>query len=246
MRGSECEVRTRNPDFGRRTADSVLLCRTGLSGRSLLVTGATGYLGRALLDRTRLRGHRVKAFVRPGSESRVPGGVTTCVGDPFRVEDVTAALAIGDTLVHLIGTPRPNPSKAKQFRDVDVRSARCAAAAAAQAAVAHIVYVSVAHPAPVMQAYIEARREAEAAFRATGIATTILRPWYVLGPGHWWPYALLPLYKVFEMVPAKREVALRLGLVTHRQMIAALVRAIEDGPDGARVIEVPEIREATL
>jgi len=82
--------------------------------------------------------------------------------------------------------------------------------------------------------------------RATGIPTTILRPWYVLGPGHWWPYVLVPFYKLFEHVPSKRETALRLGLVTHGQMIAALMRAIEDGPDGARVMEVPEIRSAQV
>jgi uncharacterized protein YbjT (DUF2867 family) len=108
--------------------------------------------------------------------------------------------------------------------------------------VGHIVYVSVAHPAPVMQAYIEARSEAEAAFRATGIPTTVLRPWYVLGPGHWWPYVLVPLYKLFEHVPSKRETALRLGLVTHKQMVAALIRTIEGGPAGFKVVEVPEIR----
>ena len=90
------------------------------------------------------------------------------------------------TLVQLVGTPKPNPSKARQFREVDLVSARESAAAAAAAAVRHVVYVSVAQPAPVMRAYVEARAEGEAAIRATGIAATFLRPWYVLGPGHRW------------------------------------------------------------
>ena len=214
--------------------------------RAVVVTGASGYLGRALVDRAQQRGHRVKAVVRPGSEDRVRPGTLLAVGNVFAVDDVAGALARGDTLVHLIGTPRPNPSKARQFREVDLRSAQVAASAAARAGAAHIVYVSVAHPAPVMQAYIAARSEAEEAMRATGIPTTILRPWYVLGPGHWWPYVLVPFYKLFEHVPSKRETALRLGLVTHGQMIAALMRAIEDGPDGARVMEVPEIRSAQV
>ena len=214
--------------------------------RSVVVTGASGYLGRALVDRAQQRGHRVKAFVRPGSEDRVRPGTLLAVGNVFAVDDVAGALARGDTLVHLIGTPRPNPSKARQFREVDLRSAQVAASAAARAGAAHIVYVSVAHPAPVMQAYIAARSEAEEAMRATGIPTTILRPWYVLGPGHWWPYVLVPFYKLFEHVPSKRETALRLGLVTHGQMIAALMRAIEDGAKGARVMEVPEIRSALV
>jgi uncharacterized protein YbjT (DUF2867 family) len=214
----------------------------GLMGRSVLVTGATGYLGRALIDLAQQRGHRVKAFVRAGSSHPLAGAVTQVVGDPFSVDDLVKALSAGDTLVHLIGTPRPNPSKAKQFREVDLTSAEIAACAAARTSVSHIVYVSVAHPAPVMHAYIAARRQAEAAFKATGIPTTVLRPWYVLGPGHRWPAVLLPLYWIFERLPSKRESALRLGLVTHAQMISSLVRAIEDGPLGTRVIEVPEIR----
>jgi uncharacterized protein YbjT (DUF2867 family) len=95
-----------------------------------------------------------------------------------------------------------------------------------------------------MHAYIAARAEAEAAIRQSGMDATILRPWYVLGPGHWWPYALLPGYWLAERLPPTREAARRLGLVTVRQMVAALVAAVEQPPRGVRVLEVPEIRAA--
>src|SRR5215208_6698396 len=132
------------------------------------------------------------------------------VGDPLSSRDLTAAFRAGDTLVHLIGTPRPSPAKAQQFRDIDLVSIRAAAAAAADARVAHIVYVSVAHPAPMMHAYIAVRSEGESLVRATGIPATILRPWYVLGEGHWWPYALVPAYWLLERVPSTRASAQRL------------------------------------
>jgi uncharacterized protein YbjT (DUF2867 family) len=192
------------------------------------------------------RGHTVTAFVRAGSEGRAAPGARVIAGNPFSSDDVAAACRAGDTLVHLIGTPRPSPAKAQQFLDVDLASVRAAAAAAERARAGHIVYVSVAQPAPVMKAYIEARRQGEAAIKATGIPATILRPWYVLGENHWWPYVLLPLYKLFEHIPSKRESALRLGLVTRTQMVTALLRAIEDGPHGAGVRDVPAIRAATL
>lgn len=210
------------------------------------MTGATGYLGRPLTALALARGHAVTAVVREGSESRVGSGARIVAGDPFSTWQLASVMAPGDTLVHLIGTPRPSPAKAQQFLDVDLASIRAAAAAAKEAEIAHIVYVSVAHPAPVMKAYIAARTEGEAFVRETGIPATILRPWYVLGPGHWWPYALLPFYALFEMMPSKRDAALRLGLVTHQQMITALMRAIEDGPSGAGVREVPVIRTARL
>jgi nucleoside-diphosphate-sugar epimerase len=78
------------------------------------------------------------------------------------------------------------------------------------------------------------------------MAATFLRPWYVLGPGHQWPRFLLPLYWALRLIPATKEGAERLGLVTIRQMIAALVHAVEDPVDGVRVIDVPAIRAAPM
>ncbi|MBV9960600.1 MAG: epimerase, partial [Acidobacteria bacterium] len=73
---------------------------------------------------------------------------------------------------------------------------------------------------------------------------TILRPWYVLGPGHRWPYLLLPIYKLMELIPSTREGATRLGFVTIDQMTSALVNAVETEPDAARIFDVPRIRQA--
>jgi uncharacterized protein YbjT (DUF2867 family) len=84
---------------------------------------------------------------------------------------------------------------------VDFASIKAAVAAAARAGGHHFIYVSVAHPAPVMHAYIAVREEGEALVRSTGIRATILRPWYILGPGHRWPYLLLPIYAVLRCVP---------------------------------------------
>ena len=109
-----------------------------------------------------------------------------------------------------------------------------------------LVYVSVAHPAPLMRAYVEVRSAGEAAIRSAGLTATILRPWYVLGPGHRWPIALVPIYAAARLVPSLRAGAERLGLVTLAQMVAALVAAVEHppAPGAIRIVEVPEIRRA--
>jgi len=124
-------------------------------------------------------------------------------------------------------------------------SIRATVSAATRARESHVVYVSVAHPAPVMRAYIAARVEGEALVAATGIAATILRPWYVLGPGHRWPIVLTPLYALLRMIPATRASAQRLGLVTRTQVIASLVHAVANPPpSGLRIVEVPEMKRA--
>ena len=97
-----------------------------------------------------------------------------------------------------------------------------------------------------MQAYVAARVEGEAAVVEAGLTATILRPWYVLGPGHWWPVMLIPFYAIGELVPSTRESARRLGLLSVAQMVRALVCAVESPPrmGTRRIIEVPEIRRA--
>jgi uncharacterized protein YbjT (DUF2867 family) len=141
-----------------------------------------------------------------------------------------------------VGTPRPSPAKAAEFRRVDHVSIEAAVSAAVEARVAHFVYLSVAQPAPVMQAYVAVRREGEELIRKSGLAATMLRPWYVLGPGHRWPWLLIPFYAVLAIIPSTRDGARRLGLVTRAQMIAALIRAVENPTQGVRIVEVPEIR----
>jgi uncharacterized protein YbjT (DUF2867 family) len=148
--------------------------------------------------------------------------------------------------VQLVGVSHPSPAKAAQFRSVDLVSALAAVAAAREAVVQNFVYVSVAQPAPVMKAYTQTRAECEEAIRASGLNATVLRPWYVLGPGHRWPYLLLPIYSLLERLPSTREAAQRLGLVTLDQMITALIFAIENPANGVHVIEVPQIRASRL
>jgi uncharacterized protein YbjT (DUF2867 family) len=68
------------------------------------------------------------------------------------------------------------------------------------------------------------RKDGEALIAASGLSATILRPWYVLGPAHRWPYALLPIYKLMEILPWTRESAQRLGLVSLHQMVLLWLR----------------------
>jgi uncharacterized protein YbjT (DUF2867 family) len=148
-----------------------------------------------------------------------------------------------DTFVHLIGVPHPSPAKAKQFREIDLVSAQVAVKAARDTGIQHFIYLSVAHPAGMMQAFIAVRSEGERMIRESGMRATFVRPWYVLGPGHRWAYALLPFYWICERLPATRESARRLGLVTIAQMLHALLWAVENPAKGVRILDVPKIRE---
>ena len=207
----------------------------------VFVTGGTGFLGRGLIPRLLASGHDVTALARPGSAGRLPAGCRPVIGDVLAANTYEAAVRGTECFVHLTGVAHPNPAKARQFVEIDLASARVAIEVAVKAAVKHFVYLSVAQPAPVMRAYVEARRQGEDMLRASGLAATIVRPWYVLGPGRRWPYVLLPVWWLVQLLPGMRRLTERFGFVTLEEMTASLVHAIERPPQGVRVIEVPDI-----
>ena len=228
----------------RNRARMILVQVKTVHRKPVFVTGGTGYVGQPLIAELLRRGHAGWALARRGSESRVPAGATPVIGDALDASTFAHAIPPEATVVHLVGTAHPSPAKASEFRRVDLPSIRATVEAVWQTSAWHLIYVSIAHPAPIMRAYIAVRKEGEALVRSSGVPATILRPWYVLGPGHRWPIALLPVYAVLRRVPATRDTAERLGLVSRQTMVAALVRAVEvPVASGVRVFEVPEIRQ---
>ncbi|MBZ5633159.1 MAG: SDR family oxidoreductase [Acidobacteriia bacterium] len=210
--------------------------------RQVFLSGGTGYVGRALVSKLVERGHHVRVLARAGSEHKVPNRAEVVPGNPLDAATFSSAVSAADTFVQLTGVAHPAPWKEEAFRAIDLVSLSASAAVAKSAGVSHFVYVSVAQPAPVMKAYIRVRQECEAILKTTDLTTTILRPWYVLGPGHRWPAALAPVYSLLEAIPATREGALRLGLVTLDQMVKALLWAVENPPNQPRILDVPAIR----
>lgn len=168
------------------------------------------------------------------------------VADPLDAQSLQSHMKPGDTVVQLIGVSKPTPWKGPQFRAVDLVAGLTAIKAASQAGVSHFVYVSVAHPAPMMKEYIAVRAECEAALRTSGLSATILRPWYILGPGHRWPLLLKPAYWFCERWPLTRASATRLGLVTLCEMLGAMVWAVEHPTNSTRVLEVPDIKTISV
>jgi uncharacterized protein YbjT (DUF2867 family) len=208
----------------------------------VFVTGGTGFMGRSLIVEFVRRGIKVKALVRAGSERKLPAGCEPVPGDALDKNSFVSRIAPADTFVQLVGVTHPNPSKGNEFRAVDLISAQAAIEAAHESGIKHFIYVSVAQPAPIMKSYLEVRAKGEAMIREAGMHATILRPWYVLGPGRRWPIFLKPVYWLMEQIPSTRESARRLGLVTIEQMVGALVFAVENPSQGVRIVGVPEIR----
>ena len=215
-----------------------------MTARNVFITGATGYIGSRLVPRLLARGHTVRALVRPQSVHKLPRDAEAIIGSALDGATFAGRIAPSDTFVQLVGVPHPSPSKAEEFRRIDLASVRASAEAAKGAGIGHFVYLSVAQPAPLMRDYIAVREEGERLVREMAMPATFLRPWYVLGPGHRWPYAILPFYWLWMIPPRSRDTARRLYPVTLSQVLHAMVDAVEHPPDTLRIIEAPEMRRA--
>lgn len=79
---------------------------------TVLVFGATGRVGAAVIERAGAAGHRVTAFVRdPKRLGRLPGGVAVSVGDIYQADTVEQAMAPGfDAVIVAVGADPLKPS----------------------------------------------------------------------------------------------------------------------------------------
>lgn len=149
----------------------------------VLVTGASGFVGRHLLPRLASRGHRIRAVARSGRpEEEVGGGNVSWVRADVTRADALAGLARDcDAVVHLAGVRRQEGRAS--FHRVHVGGTRNVLGEATRAGVDRFVYVSALGAPAGEGAFLESKREAEGAVRASGIPSVVLRPAVVFGPG---------------------------------------------------------------
>jgi uncharacterized protein YbjT (DUF2867 family) len=131
------------------------------AGMTVLVTGASGMLGSAVLPRLAKDDHRV----RPMSRSPRSGWVVADLRDGDGLEE---AVRGADTIVHLASAPgRP--------RRTDVEGTRRLLGAARTAGVRHVLYVSINGVDRVPYRYYRAKIDTEQVVRDSGVPFTILR-----------------------------------------------------------------------
>jgi len=106
----------------------------------ILVTGSTGYLGRATVARLAHEGHEVVALSR--RPATVEGADAVRIGDVLLPETLAAACEGCEAMVHAAGVVSHHPDDAKRCFDVHVRGTENALDAAAAAGIRRVVYVS--------------------------------------------------------------------------------------------------------
>lgn len=145
----------------------------------LAITGATGFVGSALLDAALAEGHQVRALARREQAPRA--GVEWVRGDLGDTGALAALVAGADAVVHVAGlTNTPDPA---QFEIANVTGTAHVIAAMVEAGLRRLVLVSsLAAREPKLSAYGASKARAETLVEASGLDWTIVRPPGVYGP----------------------------------------------------------------
>lgn len=149
---------------------------------TILVTGATGYIGGRLAPRLCSEGHAVRALARDPRRlaTLAAAGVECVAGDVHRPETLAAAVAGVDVAYYLIHSMDAGPDFAARDRE----AARNFAAACADAGVRRIIYLGgLGRPGPSLSRHLASRQEVGQVLRGGTVPVTELRAAIIVGAG---------------------------------------------------------------
>jgi dihydroflavonol-4-reductase len=115
--------------------------------KTVLLTGANGFLGGHLCRELLARGYGVRAFVRPQGDNRVLNGLPVDIwpGDLREIDNVRAATYGCDYVIHAGALAQVNPARSRTVVDTNIGGTAAVLAAAIQADVERLVFVGTAN-----------------------------------------------------------------------------------------------------
>jgi uncharacterized protein YbjT (DUF2867 family) len=141
---------------------------------TILVTGATGNVGRNVVDQLVQRGADVHAFVRDPSKANLPAGVDVVQGDLLDVDALRAAFS-GVSTLFLLNAVAPD----------EFTQALLTLGVAREAGVRRVVYLSVIHSDIYVNVpHFAGKFGVERMIEAMGFEATVLRPAYFMDNEH--------------------------------------------------------------
>jgi len=207
----------------------------------ILVTGGTGFIGRALIRHLVDNGYQVRTLIRPSAKSpQLPKGVPVevAVASFNDLRGLRAAMVGVDTVYHLAGVERRGVRA--DLLENDIQGTRAVVNTAREAGVDR--FFSVSHlGADRASAYpiFKAKAIAEEYIRNSGIDYTILRSGIVFGPGDGFTTGLAQILQGIPFVfllPRSGETLIQPLWV--EDLVVCLTWALEDEDTRKRVYEI--------
>jgi NADH dehydrogenase len=222
------------------------------AAQTVFVTGATGFVGRAVVHALRADGLKVRCLVRRGSEHDLRGleAIERVEGDVLSRQTLDEGIAGCDAVVHLVGIIREHPSRNVTFEHIHVDGTLNVVAAAAAANVRRYLHMSALGTSATARArYHQTKWLAEEAVRASALPWTIFRPSVIYGEGDGLVSMLANMVEKLPVVPVIGEGKQKLQPVPVEQVAEGFTRALTrpetvkqtyeiGGPDAVTMVEL--------
>ena len=209
------------------------------SAKTILVTGATGYVGGRLIPRLLQAGYKVRVLVR-GSAQRLNGRawkdqVQIAIGDVLSPETLPSAMQGVDSayyLIHSMGTHG-------EFSARDIQAAENFGSAATQAGVQQIIYLGgLGDPDSRLSEHLRSRQETGSALRQFAVPVTEFRAGMVVGSGSLSFEMVRNLTERLPVMIAPKWVYTKTQPIAIRDVLNYFISALETSAGKDQIIEI--------
>lgn len=206
---------------------------------TVLVTGATGLLGRRVVRRLLDTDHQVRVMVRyPGREAVFATPPTdVCYGDVGDPNALTEACRDISEVIHLVAVIRGGR---QQFDAVNRQgTANVVAAARAAGSVRRFIHVSAVGAANLPRLpYLHSKWEGEQAVIGGGLPYVIIRPSLIFGPGDEFTTAVAALVRLTPVTPVIGSGTNRLQPIHVDDVARCVVSSASGNIRGRQTVEI--------
>ena len=204
------------------------------------VTGATGFVGRFVVNELIRRGHGVVVLARnaDAARSRFNRPVLAVEGDLFDPPSLDRTFSGADAVVHLVGII--HEKEGHSFDEVHREGTENVAAAAKRSGVARLLHMSaMGAGADAPSEYGRTKAAGEEAVRRSGLDATIFRPSIIFGPGDGFATLLARIVRASPfVVPVIGPGTVRFMPVSVREVSRIYGDALEKPETAGRAFEV--------
>jgi len=203
--------------------------------KTVLVTGATGFLGSYVLPALKKAGFDVVCMVRSEDDAArmMQPGVRTVLGDVRDRASLNAAMKGADAVVHMAAVVKSGDSQI--YYDVNQRGTENIVAACAEAGVRRIVHVSTHDVTFERGDYSISKLRGEESVRSSGLDYTIIRPTAIYGKGECALSGLVRTIKSLPVVPIPGGGKNEMQPVYAGDVAAAIVGALSNHKASGKV-----------
>lgn len=211
--------------------------------KRVLVTGATGFVGRAVVAELVRRGWQVAALARRHPTGEAEPGLVRIAADVTSPRWERWAQGC-QAAVHLVGIIRERPKEGVTFQKIHLEGTARVLAVCQSLGIRRLIHMSAAGADPQgMTPYHRTKGEAEELVMASGLAWTIFRPSVIFGPGDGFTTTLKKVVGRWPLVPVFGDGSFPVQPVAVEEVAEAFAESLTNPATEGKVIELggPEV-----